>query len=130
MKRSTLFFRAPAWCVPLLVSVVYAQVQPPPPAIPFQPVAPAVKPVADNKGDITVQFPNAPVRDVMDAYQKLTGKRVIRDPAVEQATVTIETPGMLTKNEAVDFIEKSLLIAGYAIVPSGENMVKIIAFAS
>lgn len=77
---------------------------------------------------IALQFPNTPIREVLEVYQQLTGKRIIRDPKIEQATVSIETSGELTKADAIIFMEKSLLLAGYAVVPSGENMVKVLAF--
>lgn len=77
---------------------------------------------------IALQFPNTPIREVLEVYQQLTGKRIIRDPKIEQATVSIETSGDLSKADAIVFMEKSLLLAGYAVVPSGENMVKVLAY--
>ncbi|MCE9518559.1 MAG: hypothetical protein K8R87_03180 [Verrucomicrobia bacterium] len=77
---------------------------------------------------VSVHYPNMPLGQVLEDYQEMTGKRIIRDPHIENAVVTIETNGQLTKEEAIEFIEKSLLFSGYAFVPSGENMVKIIAF--
>ncbi|MEI6481734.1 MAG: secretin N-terminal domain-containing protein, partial [Candidatus Saccharibacteria bacterium] len=77
---------------------------------------------------ISVDYPNVPMRIVLEDYQEMTGKRVIRDPHIENATVTIETSGRLSKELAIEFIEKSLLLSGFAFVPSGENMVKVIAF--
>ena len=142
MKSHALFSTAglPALCCLLLLCSIHAQVNQPPVPVPVPvpgkvkqaPAVPVAIPIQaqGSKGKIIVQFPSAPVREVMDAYQQLTGKRIIRDPAIEQATVSIETPGLLTKEEAIDFIEKSLLISGYAIVPSGEGMVKVLAFAS
>jgi general secretion pathway protein D len=101
-----------------------AQTTPPVPPVLLPPAAP--KPVAA-KG-YAVHYPNMPLGQVLEDYQDLTGKRIIRDPHVENAVVTIETNGQLSKEEAIEFIEKSLLFSGYAFVPSGENMVKIIAF--
>lgn len=65
--------------------------------------------------------------DVIELYQQLTKKRVIRDPKLEDVTVTIETSGALSREEAIEFVEKSLLLAGYSFVPSGGNMVKLLA---
>ncbi|CAN5766055.1 N/A [soil metagenome] len=91
------------------------------------PMAHAQTPGAANDR-IALQFPNTPIREVLEVYQQLTGKRIIRDPKIEQATVSIETSGELTKADAIIFMEKSLLLAGYAVVPSGENMVKVLAY--
>ena len=49
---------------------------------------------------------------------------------ISGATVSVETSGMLTKSEAVRFIEKTLLLNGYAFVPSGDSTVKLISFGS
>ncbi len=87
--------------------------------------SPFVKPITQDM--VGVQFPNSPISEVLERYQELTGKRTIRDPRLENATVNIETSGKLPVEEAIEFMEKSLLLAGFAIVPSGENMVKVLA---
>jgi type II secretion system protein D len=76
---------------------------------------------------IRLQLPAAQMGDVIELYQQLTKKRVIRDPKLEDATISIETSGTLTREEAIEFVEKSLLLAGYSFVPSGGNMVKLLA---
>lgn len=83
---------------------------------------------AKSDDHVSVQFPSTPLSEVLDFYQQLTGKRTIRDPHLENATVSIETNGDMTKAQAIEFMEKSLLLSGYAIVPSGDTMVKVIAF--
>lgn len=75
-----------------------------------------------------LQFVAAPLSEVIELYQVLIGKRIIRDPKLENQTVTIETSGVIPPAEAVEFIEKSLLLAGYAFVPSGNNMLKILGY--
>ena len=88
-------------------------------------------PVSRGKGGpddgVTVQHPGVPVREVMEQYQDLTGKIFILDPQIENAQVVIDTPGKLSKDQALEFIEKSLLMNGYAVVPSGDTMVKVLA---
>lgn len=102
-----------------------------PPIIRPQP-APVPTPPTPRPGTTTrgqrLQFTAAPLGEVIELYQQLTGKRIIRDPKVENVTVTIESSGAMPTEEAVEFIEKSLLLAGYAFVPSGRNMVKILSF--
>ena len=78
----------------------------------------------------SVHYPNLPLSQVLEDYQEWTGKHIVRDPRIENVNVTIETAGTLTKEQAIEFVEKSLLLAGYAFVPSGDNMVKIVAFAA
>ncbi len=91
---------------------------------------PAIKPEEAIKedGGVELQFPNTPLSQILLVYEDLTGLKIIRDANVEQATVSIETTGELPKDKAIMFIEKSLLLNGYAFVPSGDGMVKILAF--
>jgi len=93
------------------------------------PAAAAPAPAVKNGGNITLQFPpGTPLNEVLEFYQQLAGKRLIRDARSENATVGVETPGQLTREDAMDFIEKTLLFNGYALVPAGKDLLKVIAF--
>lgn len=91
---------------------------------------PAMKPedAIKEDGGVELQFPNTPLSQILLVYEDLTGLKIIRDANAEQATVSIETTGELPKDKAIMFIEKSLLLNGYSFVPSGEGMVKLLAF--
>ena len=91
---------------------------------------PAMKPedAIKEDGGVELQFPNTPLSQILLVYEDLTGLKIIRDANAEQATVSIETTGELPKEKAIMFIEKSLLLNGYSFVPSGEGMVKLLAF--
>ena len=80
--------------------------------------------------DITVSFPNFSVAEILNIYEQWTGKRIIRDVSILGAEVSIETTHQLSKSEAAQLVEKTLLLNGYALVPSGEDTLKIIAYAS
>lgn len=112
-------------------TLALAQVAPPVPGPrPVRPQPPsgtAPKAAAATSEGITLQFTAAPLAEVIELYQDLIGKRIIRDPKLESATVSIETSGELSKVEAIEFIEKTLLLAGYSFVPSGPNMLKLLA---
>lgn len=112
---------------PVLLPPNGARPPTPPPSVPPVLLPPTGAKPAAPKG-YPVHYPNFPLGQLLEDYQEMTGKRVIRDPHIENAVITIETSGTLSKEEAIEFIEKSLLFSGYAFVPSGENMVKIIAF--
>jgi type II secretion system protein D len=141
----------PAIQNPNVVRPVLPQAQPapqparpqPPPAAPNNPppaIAEAIRNAsggnaaaaattgAGSSGNVAVQFPNVPVSDVLLAYEDLTGLKIIKDANAATATVSIETTGELPKAQAIEFIEKSLLLNGYAFVPAGEGMVKFLAF--
>ncbi len=76
---------------------------------------------------VELQFPNTPISEILLLYEDLTGLKIIRDANAEQATVSIETTGTLPKEKAILFIEKSLLLNGYAFAPAGDGMVKFLA---
>lgn len=83
---------------------------------------------ATGKDEVDLQFPNTPLPEILLLYEQLTGKKIIRDQNVEGATVTIETTGKMPKADAIEFIEKSLLLNGYAFSESGDKMLKVVAF--
>lgn len=78
---------------------------------------------------ITISFPNIPLPVILAEYENLTGKLIVRDSAVLGASLSIETQKELTPAEAAQFIEKSLLLNGYALIPNGKDTLKIIAFS-
>lgn len=78
---------------------------------------------------VELQFPNNPLSEILLEYELLTGKKIIKDVNVLGATVSVETTGKLTREEAAVFIEKTLLLNGYAFVPSGHDTLKIIAWS-
>ena len=116
----------------LCFATARSQTVAPAPRTQQQPSAPATTTppttAAADKGGYKLNYNGMPLSEVLEKYQEWTGKRVIADPHLESAVVTINTSGSLTKEEAIEFLEKSLLLAGYAIVPSGESMVKVLAF--
>jgi general secretion pathway protein D len=76
-----------------------------------------------------VQFPNTPIPVILLEYERLTGKRVIRDTSIQDKNLIIQTSGKMTYPEAAEFIEKSFLLNGYAILPTeNEDQLKIIAY--
>jgi len=78
----------------------------------------------------SIQFPNATVSSILLYYEQLTGAKVIRDASVQAATLSIETSGTLTREEAALFIEESLLLNGFAIVDTDRQGVKkVVSFS-
>jgi general secretion pathway protein D len=83
--------------------------------------------IEDTGDGIALAFPNTPIIEILFIYEELTGLKIIRDAAVENATVSIETTGKLPKDQAIRYIEASLLLNGYSFIPAGEGMVKILS---
>ncbi len=96
---------------------------------PVQP-APAVDPSSGSPKDpnelIGVQFPQSPLPDILLWYEDETGKKIIRDINVEQVTITIDTTGQLPRSKAIEYVERSLLLNGYAFIPVDEYTVKFL----
>lgn len=103
-----------------------------PPTIPLPPAgaAPAGTYVPVGEGaSIKVNFPNAPIRAIIPFYQQLTGKKLILDSALQGEQLVIISPQMLTKKDAIDFIEATLLLNGYAIIHINATTAKLINHA-
>lgn len=132
-------FPARAWLIAgfllAMVQAGSAQDNPAPAAVPAPPAPnlpanPEVEPSAPGSEPMTdVQFPNTPIPVILLEYERLTGKRVIRDTSVQDKNLIIQTSGKMTYAEAAEFIEKSFLLNGYALLPTDKpDQMKIIAY--
>jgi len=113
-----------------------AQLPPAPaPAFPNTPAAPAEEqasqssdkaspPSPDQKWTLT--FPHTSVSEVLVTYEKLTGKRIIRDSNLQGPELSILVSDPVPKRDAIALIESSLLLNGYTLVPVDEKTVKIL----
>ncbi len=75
---------------------------------------------------IKVNFPNTPVQAIIPFYTQITGKKMILDSALQGEPLRIIAPEPLTRSEAIAFIEATLLLNGYAIIPVDSKTVKLI----
>lgn len=74
---------------------------------------------------VMVQYPNGDVGDLIALYETLTGFRIVRDNfVVGKLTVTVNKP--ISRAEAIDLIEKSLMVNGYSIVQTDAKTVQIV----
>jgi type II secretion system protein D len=73
-------------------------------------------------------YQNTPVSSILDIYEQLSGKHLIRDSNLLTGVpnITINATG-LSKPEMLKMIEATLLLNGVAIVPVDSQTVKIIA---
>jgi type II secretion system protein D len=88
---------------------------------------PSADSTAPGKDFVLIQYPNFDLTEILLDYELWTGKKVIRDANIEGVKVTIETTGELPKEQAIRYLEASLLLNGYAFVPAGPGLVKILA---
>lgn len=85
-------------------------------------------PVGDG-ATIKVNFPSAPIQAIIPFYQQLTGKKLILDSALQGEQLRIISPQLLTKKEAIAFIEATFLLNGYAIINIDPTTAKLINHA-
>ncbi len=86
---------------------------------------PAKASVSDS-ATIKVNFPNTPILAIVPFYTEITGKKIILDSSLQGEPLRIIAPQPLTRREAVAFIEATLLLNGYAIIPVDATTVKLI----
>jgi general secretion pathway protein D len=82
------------------------------------------------EASLLVSFPNAPVSAILPYYEKLSGKKIVRDVNLGATNISIVTDARLTKSEAIRFIDNALLLNGYAMLPVDDKTLKIINFES
>lgn len=71
-------------------------------------------------------YQNTPVNSVLDIYEQLSGKHLIRDANLNGIPpISINASG-LSKAEMLKLIEATLLLNGVAIVPVDEGTVKVV----
>ncbi|MDB6005414.1 MAG: hypothetical protein JWR15_2401 [Prosthecobacter sp.] len=75
---------------------------------------------------VKVNFPSVPIQAIIPFYTQLTGKKLILDSALGGEPLRIISPQMLTKKDAVAFIEATLLLNGYAIIHVDPTTAKLI----
>jgi general secretion pathway protein D len=74
---------------------------------------------------VRLQFPNSDVADVLRLYEQLTGKTLVMDNFV-QGKVYIFISKDVPRQEAIKIIEINLLLNGYSLIPSDNDIVKVI----
>jgi type II secretion system protein D len=78
----------------------------------------------------SLNFFNTPVNSILDYYEQLSGKRLIRDTNLAQAPpISINATGV-NKAEQLKMIEEALLLNGVAFVPVDENTLKVITLGT
>lgn len=97
------------------------------------PVVVNESPGAADGGDsemVDVAFQAVPLPQILDTYADWTGKKIIRDINVEAVTFSIDGHGSMPKRMAIDFVERSLLLNGYAFIPAGPDFLKFVNLAA
>ena len=74
-----------------------------------------------------IQYPQTPLKFILQDYETVSGKMIVRDITALDIPVTIETVhSPATNAEWLDFMERSLLLNGIALIPAGDNILKAV----
>jgi general secretion pathway protein D len=74
-----------------------------------------------------IKFQEADLVQVLDIYQELTGRTVLRPANLPQAKITVRTQTELTRKEAISALDSILSLNSVSMVPQGEKFVKAVA---
>ena len=80
----------------------------------------------DGSANIKVNFPNTPIQGIIPVYTQLTGRKLILDSSLQGEMLKIIGNRPLTKKEAINFIEASLLLNGYSLIEVDKETSKLI----
>ena len=76
-----------------------------------------------------IKFLDTPLDQVLDVYQELTGRTVLRPNNLPQTKVTIRSETPLTRKEAIQALDSILSMNQVTMVPQGEKFVKAVPFS-
>lgn len=98
------------------------------PGLPGAAAGPVEVPAAEDVLEGGMAIPNASIiQVVLPLYQELTGRQVILDTNIADNNVRIVMLGPVDREEAIEFIEDTLMLNGYVFVPTNrENTFKLI----
>ena len=97
-----------------------------PPGAPVTPSLPPPRQRQAREENVSLTFPRNSVLDILNFYETLTGKRIIRDSNLAGNELSILIAKPVSREEAVAIIESSLLMNNYSIVPVDDQTVKIL----
>lgn len=76
-----------------------------------------------------IKFNDADLTHVLDFYQQLTGRTVLRPQTLPQTKITLTTQTPLTRREAVQALDTILAMNQITMVPQGDKFVKAVPAA-
>ncbi|MFZ4115545.1 MAG: secretin N-terminal domain-containing protein [Chthoniobacterales bacterium] len=89
--------------------------------------SPTASPTPINLNEkISMQFPHTSIMEILALYEKLTGKRIIRDSNLAGPELSVMIADPISKKEAINVMESSMLLNGYVLIPVDEKTVKVL----
>ena len=102
---------------------------PPPASVQPTQASPAYQPIGEG-ATVKVNFPSAPIQAIIPFYQELTGRKLILDSNLAGNPLRIVSPHLLTRRDAIAYIESTLLLNGYAFIHMDATTSKLINHAA
>lgn len=78
---------------------------------------------------VKIQLPSSPIAEVLNVYEMLSGKRLIRDANLTGPNLSIVVADSLPKSEAISLLEAALILNGFTLVPVDGKTVKVLGSA-
>lgn len=75
---------------------------------------------------VKVHLPSSPITEVLNVYEMLTGKRLIKDANLSGPNLSIVVSESIPKSEAISLLEAALILNGYTLVPVDAKTSKIL----
>ncbi|MBM3857653.1 MAG: hypothetical protein FJ390_06805 [Verrucomicrobia bacterium] len=75
---------------------------------------------------ISIQFPHTSILEALSLYEKLTGKRIIRDSNLAGPELSLMIADPVSKKDAISLLESTMLVNGYTVVPVDDKTIKVI----
>ncbi|MCS7062556.1 MAG: hypothetical protein NZM04_00665, partial [Methylacidiphilales bacterium] len=80
---------------------------------------------------VQVYFPNAPLTAILDQYERLVGKRLIKDANLTSPNLSLVVPNRIPKSEAIRLIETLLTLNQIILIPTDDGRgIKVLNVAS
>jgi len=73
-----------------------------------------------------IKFQEADLSQVLDIYQELTGRTILRPATLPQVKITIRSQTELTRKEAINALDSILSLNQITMLPQGEKFVKAV----
>jgi general secretion pathway protein D len=77
-----------------------------------------------------IKFQDAELLQVLEFYQDLTGRTVIRPSSLPPTKISVRTQSPLTRREAVQLLDSILAMNQITMVPQGEKFIKAVPMAN
>ena len=66
------------------------------------------------------------IDQVLELLERLTGRAILRPPALPTPTITFDSQGPMSRDEFVEMLETLLSMNGIGVTPMGDNYLKVV----